>query len=48
MAKNMLRQGDMSIAAISEAVGYADSKYFSRIFTRLVGIKPSAYRTLHG
>lgn len=48
MAKNMLRQGDMSIAAISEAVGYADSKYFSRIFTRIVGIKPSAYRTLHG
>ncbi|MGN0968044.1 MAG: helix-turn-helix domain-containing protein, partial [Oscillospiraceae bacterium] len=48
VAKNMLRQGDMSIAAISEAVGYADSKYFSRIFTRLVGIKPSAYRTLHG
>lgn len=48
MAKNMLRRGDMSIAAISEAVGYADSKYFSRIFTRLVGIKPSAYRTLHG
>lgn len=48
MAKNMLRQGDMSIAAISEAVGYADSKYFSRIFTRLVGIKPSAYRALHG
>ena len=48
MAKNMLRQSDMSIAAISEAVGYADSKYFSRIFTRLVGIKPSAYRTLHG
>lgn len=48
MAKNMLRQSDMSIAAISEAVGYADSKYFSRIFTRLVGIKPSAYRILHG
>lgn len=48
MAKNMLRQGDMSIAAISEAVGYADSKYFSRIFTKMVGIKPSAYRTLHG
>lgn len=48
MAKNMLRQGDMSIAAISEAVGYADSKYFSRIFTKLVGIKPSAYRSLHG
>lgn len=48
MAKNMLRRGDMSIAAISEAVGYADSKYFSRIFTRLVGIKPSAYRALHG
>ncbi len=47
-AKAMLRQGDMSIAAIGEAVGYADSKYFSRIFTRQVGLKPSAYRALHG
>lgn len=48
MAKTMLRQSDLSIAAISEAVGYADSKYFSRIFNRLVGIKPSAFRMLHG
>lgn len=47
-AKAMLRQGDMSIAAIGEAVGYADSKYFSRIFTRQVGLKPSAYRAMHG
>ncbi len=46
-AKAMLRQGDMSIAAIGEAVGYADSKYFSRIFTRQVGLKPSAYRAMY-
>ncbi|MCD8212013.1 MAG: helix-turn-helix domain-containing protein [Oscillospiraceae bacterium] len=47
-AKDMLRQSDLSVASIGEAVGYADSKYFSRIFTRQVGLKPSAYRALQG
>ena len=47
-AKQLLRETDMPVSAVCEAVGYLDRKYFSRTFTKLVGIKPSAYRTLHG
>ena len=32
---------------IAEAVGYQDAKYFSRIFRKTVGIKPSEYRKLY-
>lgn len=47
-AKQLLRETDMPVSGVCEAVGYLDRKYFSRTFMRLVGIKPSAYRTLHG
>ncbi|MCD7933911.1 MAG: response regulator [Oscillospiraceae bacterium] len=47
-AKQLLRETDMPVSAVCEAVGYLDRKYFSRTFMKLVGIKPSAYRTLHG
>lgn len=47
-AKTLLRDTDLSVSAVCEAVGYLDRKYFSRTFTKLVGIRPSAYRTLHG
>lgn len=47
-AKRLLRETDMPVSAVCEAVGYLDRKYFSRTFMKLVGIKPSAYRTLHG
>ena len=46
-AKQMLRDGSKSISAIGEAVGYSDSKYFSKTFTRMVGITPSVYKSLH-
>lgn len=47
-AKRLLRESNLSIAQICYAVGYTDNKHFSRIFTRIVGIKPSTYRSLHG
>lgn len=47
-AKRMLRDGSKSVAAVCEAVGYTDSKYFSKIFTRIVGVTPSKYKSLHG
>ena len=47
-AKQLLRETDMPVSGVCEAVGYLDRKYFSRTFMKLVGIKPSAYRTLHG
>lgn len=46
-AKKLLCDSDKSVADICEAVGYLDRKYFSRIFEKIVGIKPSAYRALH-
>jgi two-component system response regulator YesN len=46
-AKRILRDTDWKIATVCEAVGYADSKYFSCIFTKLVGLRPSEYRVLH-
>ena len=47
-AKRLLRESTLSIAQICSAVGYTDNKHFSQTFTKLVGIKPSAYRALHG
>ena len=47
-AKRLLRDSDLRIAQICSAVGYADYKHFSKIFAKVVGIKPSAYRALHG
>ena len=47
-AKRLLRESSLSIAQICSAVGYTDNKHFSQTFTKTVGLKPSAYRTLHG
>jgi two-component system response regulator YesN len=46
-AKRVLRETDWKITTVCGAVGYMDSKYFSRIFTKLVGLKPSEYRILY-
>ena len=46
-AKKMLRNGNMKIYEIAEAVGYKDTKYFSQIFEKTVGMKPNAYRKLY-
>ena len=47
-AKRLLRESDLSISEICEAVGYSDVKHFRRLFIKIVGAKPSAYRVLHG
>lgn len=46
-AKKMLRESNETIAAIADEVGYKDSRYFSQIFTKTVGIKPALYRKLY-
>ncbi len=46
-AKEILRDTRMPIHALAEKVGYRDSKYFSQLFTKLVGIKPVEYRRLY-
>lgn len=46
-AKELLRKSDATIAEIAERAGYAESKYFSKQFLKIVGLKPSQYRKLY-
>lgn len=46
-AKQLLRDPRMKFYEICEAVGYADPSYFSKLFKRLTGQTPSAYRDRH-
>jgi AraC-like DNA-binding protein len=43
-AKMMLRDGIESISEIARDIGYDDPLYFSKLFTREVGLSPSDYR----
>lgn len=47
-AKLLLQETDCRVYEIAADVGYEDTKYFSRTFERLVGMKPSEYRMRHG
>lgn len=46
-AKRLLRTTTKNLTEISLAVGYKDAKYFSKLFTRTVGLKPNEYRKLY-
>ncbi|MFS0782059.1 helix-turn-helix transcriptional regulator [Bacillus sp. 1P06AnD] len=43
-AKELLAVSELSISDISEAIGYQDSFYFSRVFKELTNMSPSQYR----
>jgi AraC-like DNA-binding protein len=43
-ACRLLCESDASIADIASLCGYADRKFFYSLFSRLVGVTPSAYR----
>lgn len=42
-AKELLRNSNYKIYEVCEFVGYSDSKYFSQIFKKVVGMSPSEY-----
>lgn len=44
LAKHLLKTTRKSMSAIAELVGYRDQLYFSRIFSKRVGISPRAFR----
>ena len=44
-AKTMLRRTDKSIIQIAMECGFEDQSYFTRVFKRLAGTTPRAYRT---
>ena len=46
-AKEMLKESNDTIEAVAEKVGYRDVRYFSRLFTKTVGIKPAVFRKLY-
>lgn len=43
--KKLLMETDMKVYEIAEMVGYVDNNHFSRVFERIVGCKPSEYRS---
>ncbi|MER5865799.1 AraC family transcriptional regulator [Kitasatospora sp. NPDC002040] len=43
-AKALLAAGELPVAGVARRVGYEDPAYFTRIFTRRVGLAPSAFR----
>ena len=47
-AKEFLQQTELNVAEISCKVGYADARYFSKLFSKVVGIKPTEYRKIYG
>lgn len=47
VARQLLRTGDNTICEVGEKVGYDDSKYFSRIFKKNIGVTPGEYRKLY-
>ena len=44
-ACNLLDSTDMNINQIAAKLGFDDSYYFSRLFSKIMGMPPSAYRT---
>ena len=45
-AKRLLKGTDKKIYEIAAEVGYADPKYFNRVFKEIEGISPGDYRGL--
>ena len=47
-AQQLLSEGNMSVSAACEAVGFTDMRYFTRQFTRYAGITPGRFRSVNG
>lgn len=47
-ACQLLRHSALPIGAVAASVGYEDAFYFSRVFKKITGLSPSAYRERSG
>ena len=45
-AKQMLREGDLSVSAISDALAFDNANYFSKTFKKYTGYTPMTYRKM--
>jgi AraC-like DNA-binding protein len=45
-SKKLLIKRDKNIGEVAEACGFLDVAYFSRIFKKITGVTPTAYRNL--
>ncbi|GIO70079.1 AraC family transcriptional regulator [Paenibacillus sp. FSL M7-1455] len=43
-AKDLMKNGELSLKEVCYAVGYKDPNYFSRVFKKVTGVSPSEYR----
>jgi AraC family transcriptional regulator len=44
VAKEKLRDGGLSLMDVASACGFADQSHLTRVFTRIVGVSPGAWR----
>ena len=47
-SQKFLIDTNLSVKEIAFMVGYSDEKYYSKLFKKFVGIKPTDYRRLYG
>lgn len=47
MAKSLLALSDKSVTQIGQMVGYAERRYFTRVFSKYTGMLPSEFRDRH-
>ncbi len=44
-AKNLLKDRGLSIATVAYSTGFSDPSYFSKVFRKVFGMKPTEYRS---
>ena len=47
-SQELLAETSLSVKEIAAMVGYPDEKYYSKLFKKVTGIKPTDYRRLYG
>lgn len=47
-AKELLRETDLPVTEICQAVGYSDRKHFTQTFHKMTGVNPAEVRRLYG
>jgi AraC family transcriptional regulator len=48
LAEKLLVKSDLPLAGVAEAAGFSNQSHFTSVFSRRIGITPSAYRQMKG